>query len=332
MSLLDRFISTPKAAVGASGLMTAMRNQVAPAKPSQLVAVAIPPTSVAKGTSQPISISVQEAFKGERLVLSGEPGYFLVTSVKVGRKEQLITTAGVPGRTFHHKSQRTYGLNMEPCRTDLQITVTVTNLDANSAHTLQGMIIGTCGGCNDQGASCGLPVPGGIMSEPLVAIGIPVTSVAKSASAVVAFSIQESFKGQQLVIPTQHWDVSLGVPALVDTSAQFTINSIKVGRREQLITTGALPADAFSSDSQSAIGFDMEKCRTDLQIAISVTNLDAANAHDFTGTLFGFCGENGNCNDGGCSVPPAVSPGRYLGANGVQVSAPLGMTPLPAIR
>jgi hypothetical protein len=329
MSLIDRFISsTPKATVGAPGLMAAMRSQVRPAAPSQLVVVAIPATSIAKGATQPIAISVQESFKGERIVLSNEPGYFLVTSVKIGRKEQLISTAGIPGRAFHHKSQRTYGLNMEPCRTDLQITITVQNLDTTAPHTVQGMILGTCGGCNDQGASCGLPVPGGVLSEPLVAIAVPVTKVAKGTTQAISFSIQETFKAQQLVVPTQHWDMSLAAPALTDTSFQFSITSIKVGRKEQLITKDALPADAFSSDSQAAIGFDMEKCRTDLQMTITVTNNDAANDHDFVATFYGFCGENGNCNDTGCSVSPSVSPGRYLGTNGAQVSLPLGMRPL----
>lgn len=52
------------------------------------------------GGSTTFNVAVQEMFRPQRLILGGDPNDFLVTSIKVGTKEQLITPGGVPGSVF----------------------------------------------------------------------------------------------------------------------------------------------------------------------------------------------------------------------------------------
>jgi hypothetical protein len=69
-------------------------------------------------------------------------------------------------------------------------------------------------------------------------------------------------------------------------SGFFAITDVKVGKDSQFAAAGQLPASSFS---ELAVGdnFILDTCPVGNQIAITVQNLDAANAHDFRATLFG---------------------------------------------
>lgn len=292
---------------GFQDLVRKLNGDVRAAVASQKVALAIPPTTVAKGDTVTIELQPQVDFKGERLVVSdsgstlnGTATFFTVDSIKVGRDEQLIASGGIASQVFSQTTQRSIGLNMKTCPTSLKIYITVTNVDAAASHVFGGMLIGSCGGCNED--SCGVPVPGGATFEPLVALAIPPTNVAKGASTTIEVTVEEVFRGQQLIIPTAWHDAtnSKGASEVSDVSALFTVDSIKVGRDEQMLSTGELPASVFAINSQQEIGLSMKPCPTSLKIYVTVTNLDAANPHEFTGAFYGFCGANGNCNTGYC--------------------------------
>lgn len=329
--IIDTFGDKPALAVddapaavtgGFQDLVAKLNGNVRAAVPSQKVALAIPVTTVAKGDTTTIELQPQVDFKGERLIitesggsLSGVAGAFSIDSIKVGRDEQLIASGGIPGDVFASTSQRVIGLNMKTCPTSLKIYITVTNLDAAAAHVFSGMLVGSCGGCNED--TCGVPVPGGADYEPLVALGIPRTAVAKGATTTIEVTVEEMFRGQQLVIPSLAYETTAA--AIVDISQYFTIDSIKVGREEQLLSTDALAASLFSASAQQDIGLSMKPCPTSLKIYVTVTNLDSGNARDFSGAFYGFCGENGNCNTGLCGLDigqypmPVVTPGSAAG-------------------
>lgn len=293
-----------------------MNGQVNAAVPSQKVAIAIPRTTVLKSATTVIELQPQVDFKGERLVLSqsggtlfGASGNFTVNSVKVGRKEQLVSPTPVVGNVFGDQSQRVIGLNMETCPTSLKIYIEVTNLDSKAvSQVISGMLVGSCGGCNEN--ACGVSDPAGSATyEPLVPIGIPITTVKAGSAAIIEVTPQVFFTGQQLVVPTSLWDKTSG--ALIDPTQYFEIASVKVGREEQLVSPDALAAAVFADNSQQQIGLSMKGCPTSLKIYIEVINLDGAD-RDFGGTIYGFCGENGNCNTGLCGIDfgvAAMTPG-----------------------
>lgn len=308
--------------------VASLAKQVRRARSSQKVALAIPPTTVTKGTSKTITLRPQVDFKGEKLVISdstgtfnGVAGYFTVDSIKVGRDEQFVASGAIPAQVFAQTVKQTIGLNMKTCPTSLQITLTVTNHDAGADHVFAGMLVGQCGGCNDN--ACGVPNGGGATYEPLVALAIPATNVAKGATSTISFNVEVPFTGQTLVVPTSWYDATNA--ALEVVSDNFEIVSIKVGRDEMLTSADPLPASVFAINSQVDVGLSMKKCPTSLQISVTVTNLDAANPHEFAGAFYGFCGDSGDCNTGYCSdMDIGVAAPVYGSAPGAFMGRPVG--------
>jgi len=278
--------------------------KVRPARSSGKVALAIPPTTVAKGATATITLRPLVDFKGEQLIVSessstfnGVAAQFTINSIKVGRDEQFVAAGAVPAQVFSQQIRRSIGLNMKVCPTSLSITIQVTNRDAAAGHVFAGMLVGSCGMCNED--SCGVGAAGdGDAYEPLVALAIPATNVLANATTTITVPIEVPFTGQQLVIPTSFYDATQA--ALEDVSAFFSILSVKVGRDEMLTSTDALPASVFAINSQRDIGLSMKKCPTQLSISITVQELSGA-PHEFTGAFYGFCGDSGNCNTGLCT-------------------------------
>lgn len=306
--------------------LAGMNGRIAPAVSSQKVALAIPVTSVAKGDTTTITLQPQVDFKGEILILSdsgsalGNAGNFTVDSIKVGRDEQLVASGAIPGQVFAQGTTQPIGLNMKVCPTSLSITITVTNLDPNAANSFSGVLIGSCGGCNETAQ----PAPDtGAVYDPLVALAIPITTVAKGSTAVIPVSVEVPFTGQRLVVPTSMFDSTAA--ALTDISAGFTIDSIKVGRDEMLTSSDPIPAAVFAINSPREVGLSMKKCPTSLTINVTVTNVSGV-ALDFGGAFYGFCGESGNCNTGWCTDcdigAAAAAPAQAAVARAMAAAAP----------
>lgn len=285
--------------------LAGMANRIAPPVSNQKVALAIPVTQVT-GTQQ-IVLNPQVDFKGEILILSdvsnpgtgltGSAGNFTIDSIKVGRDEQLVASGAIPGQVFANGTTQPIGLNMKVCPTSLNITLTVTCL-ANGPLPFSGVLIGSCGGCNETAQ----PAPDtGAVYDPLVALAVPVTNVPAKSTVTIPVSVEVPFTGQRLVIPTSFYDATKGVAALSDTSSFFTIDSIKVGRDEMLTSSDPIPATVFAINSPREVGLSMKKCPTSLTINVTVTNLDTIQDRNFTGAFYGFCGESGVCNSGWCT-------------------------------
>lgn len=308
--------------------LAGMGNKINDPVSSQKVALAIPVTNVAAGDTANIVLSPQVDFKGEILIVSdsgaalGNAGYFLIESIKVGRDEQLVASSGVPAQVFAQGTTQPIGLNMKVCPTSLNITLSVTNLDAGNAHNFSGVLIGSCGGCNETRQ----PAPDtGASYDPLVALAIPLqVGIAKGDTVTIPITVEVPFTGQRVVIPTSLYDSSQKVPTLADTSSFFTIDSIKIGRDEMLTSSDPIPASVFAINSPREVGLSMKKCPTSLTINVTVTNADQ-DAHDFAGAFYGFCGESGVCNSGWCTDcdigTAAAAPAMAAVARAAQVAA-----------
>jgi hypothetical protein len=99
-----------------------------------------------------------------------------------------------------------------------------------------------------------------------------VTTVAAAASANVSSSPQVVFRPDRLVVSGA-------------IAPSFLVTDIKIGRASQLISSDALPAEAFSNLSVG-VGMKMDTAQISQNITLSVTNISAG-ALRFTAALIG---------------------------------------------
>jgi hypothetical protein len=105
------------------------------------------------------------------------------------------------------------------------------------------------------------------------ALGLGSTSVAGTSSAIINVQPQVVFRPERLVIPAS-------------IAEDFLINDIKVGKNSQLVSTGALPAAAFTPGRSDANRLMMDTAQIAMFVTISVTNT-TKKSKNFQGVIFG---------------------------------------------
>jgi len=112
-------------------------------------------------------------------------------------------------------------------------------------------------------------------------LGFVQLAVPASGTVNVTGTPQVPFRGQRLTIP--------GLIAV-----NFVLNSLVIGKDNQFAGSGAIPATTFA---ENAVGEDMnlDTAQIGNTIVMNVTNLDAANAHDFRATILGDAVMMSNC-------------------------------------
>jgi hypothetical protein len=104
------------------------------------------------------------------------------------------------------------------------------------------------------------------------ALGLGFTAVAGKSSANINVQPQVAFRPERLVIPAS-------------IAEDFLITDIKVGKNSQLVSTGAIPAAAFTHRSESN-RMKMDTAQISMFVTISVTNI-SNEAKNFQGVIFG---------------------------------------------
>lgn len=107
-------------------------------------------------------------------------------------------------------------------------------------------------------------------------IGFVQTAIAAAASATVTQRPQVLFRPQRVVVPAS-------------LAPNFTIDDIKVGNKSQLISAGAVPAEAFAQTS-FGVEMKMDTCQISMDLILEVTNISAA-ASDFRASVYGEAAE-----------------------------------------
>lgn len=103
-------------------------------------------------------------------------------------------------------------------------------------------------------------------------IGFESLAVAAAATANVTTRPQVLFRPTRLVIPD-----TIGV--------NFTVQDVKVGNKSQLVSSGAIPAIAFSQTAFNT-PLKMDTCQISMDLIIEVTNITAG-PEDFRAAMFG---------------------------------------------
>lgn len=103
-------------------------------------------------------------------------------------------------------------------------------------------------------------------------VGLGSTAIAGSSSANICVQPQVNFRPENLVIPP-------------DVARDFLITDFKVGKNSQLVSIGAIPAHAFSSENHT-IRLDADVCQVAMFLTISVTNQNCV-ARNFQGAIVG---------------------------------------------
>lgn len=104
------------------------------------------------------------------------------------------------------------------------------------------------------------------------ALGFGSTAVPGKSSANIGVQPQVIFRPERLVIPAS-------------IAEDFLITDIKVGKNSQLVSTGAIPASAFTSRSE-ATRMKMDTAQISMFVTISVTNI-SKKMKFFQAVLFG---------------------------------------------
>ena len=104
------------------------------------------------------------------------------------------------------------------------------------------------------------------------ALGLGFTAVAANSSANINVQPQVVFRPERLVIPAS-------------IAEDFLITDIKVGKNSQLVSTGALPAAAFTVRSEST-RMMMDTAQISMFVTVSVTNI-SKEPKNFQGVIFG---------------------------------------------
>jgi len=102
-----------------------------------------------------------------------------------------------------------------------------------------------------------------------LALGIGVTSVAATSSAVVTVTPQVPFRLQRFLSPT----------------ASLSVNDIKVGTNSQFVGAGSIPIEAFANNSVG-VGLKGDTAVPGVDIALYVSN-PTAGAISLSGAYFG---------------------------------------------
>jgi hypothetical protein len=109
-------------------------------------------------------------------------------------------------------------------------------------------------------------------SSRVYALGLGSTLVAGRSSATIRFQPPITFRPERLIVPS-------------NLAVDFLVNNIKVGKRSQLLSTGALPAVIFD-ESSFGIRLKGNICRPSMFIAVSMTNQNRT-ARSFQGGIVG---------------------------------------------
>ena len=104
------------------------------------------------------------------------------------------------------------------------------------------------------------------------ALGLGFTAVAGNSSANINVQPQVRFRPERMVIPDSIADA-------------FLITDIKVGKNSQLVSTGAVPAAAFTNRSGPS-HLKMDVAEISMFVTVSVTNI-SDQAKNFQGVIFG---------------------------------------------
>lgn len=97
-------------------------------------------------------------------------------------------------------------------------------------------------------------------------------TVAASATATITTRPQTLFRPERLVVQ--------------DSSGNFTINDLKIGKNSQFVAAGSLPSAVFAANA-FGVRLKMDTCQVAMDVAINVTNNDGGAAHSFTAALIG---------------------------------------------
>lgn len=99
-------------------------------------------TNVTKATSARITSRPQKTFRPDRLVVANAiAGFFLIDSLQVGTDNMLVSADSIPAEAFSNLSVGV-GLKMATANIGIDITLSVTNIDAAADHRFNGMLIG----------------------------------------------------------------------------------------------------------------------------------------------------------------------------------------------
>jgi hypothetical protein len=104
------------------------------------------------------------------------------------------------------------------------------------------------------------------------ALGLGFTEVQGKTSATINVQPQVEFRPERLVIPAS-------------IANDFLIHDIKIGKNSQLVSTGAIPAAAFTNSSEPS-RLRMDVARLGEFVTVSVTNI-SLNPRNFQGVFFG---------------------------------------------
>lgn len=104
------------------------------------------------------------------------------------------------------------------------------------------------------------------------AIGLGSTSIAGSSSARINVKPQLIFRPERLLVPSC-------------LAMDFLVTDLRIGRRSQLLSKGAIPAVMFTENA-FGVRLRMDTAQPSMFITISVTNLNRA-ARNFQGGIIG---------------------------------------------
>jgi hypothetical protein len=104
------------------------------------------------------------------------------------------------------------------------------------------------------------------------ALGLGFTEVQGKTSAAICVQPQVEFRPERLVIPASIAD-------------DFLIHDIKIGKNSQLVSTGAIPAAAFTNSSEPS-RLRMDVAHLGAFVTVSVTNISQS-PRNFQGVFFG---------------------------------------------
>lgn len=111
----------------------------------------------------------------------------------------------------------------------------------------------------------------GAMRRPL---GVPETTIAAGATEPIVIEVDTVFKAKCLIVPSS-------------IAANFAIVQIKVGNRDQFLNGSApIPALAFSEQAKQCIEMDLDACKDNSRIVVSVKNITGV-AANFIATFLG---------------------------------------------